>query len=140
MAAKELLEKGQDRKQQLEEEVWKEIEEHITSWEPERRRSCILKGEDLAIGTRHCYKKRRTWRMTSRRSRRKFKNWAGKKEKGYPGAGWNRKRTKAREVSQGERSLRGGPGCLKLPLHPGLFLVVRGGPVWISVDEDLHVI
>ena len=45
-----------------------------------------------------------------------------------PGAGWNRKRIKAREVSQGEGSLRGGPGKLQ----------VR--PIWISVNEDFHVI
>ena len=44
--------------------------------------------------------------MTSRRSRRKFKNWVGKKAKGFPGVGWNRKRTKAREVSQDEGSFR----------------------------------
>ena len=40
-AAKELLEEVQDRKQQLEDEVWKEIEEYIISWEKERRMSSI---------------------------------------------------------------------------------------------------
>ena len=32
----------QDRKQQLEDEVWKEMEDYIFSWEPERRRSGTL--------------------------------------------------------------------------------------------------
>ena len=41
--------------------------------------------------------KRRTWRMTSPRSRRKFKNKTGKKVRGYPGAGWKKKRTEARD-------------------------------------------
>ena len=64
-----------------------------------------------------------TWRMTSRRSRRKLKNWTGKNAKSYPGAGWNKTRTKAREASQGGVSFRGGPGCLKC--ISVLFLVVR---------------
>ena len=71
--------------------------------------------------------KRRIWRMTSRKSRLKFKNCAGKKAKGCASAWWNSERIKAREVSQGEEQLRGGPRCLKAASLPsGLFFVVRG--------------
>ena len=38
-ATKEIMEEVQDRKQQLEDEVWKEVEEYIFSWEQERRMS-----------------------------------------------------------------------------------------------------
>ena len=54
---KELLEEVQDRKQQREDEVWKEIEEYISSWETEKRRSCTInKHEDMAVGTTQCDK------------------------------------------------------------------------------------
>ena len=62
-----------------------------------------------------------------------------KEGKSYPGAGWNRMRTKAREVSRGGVSLRGGPGCLKLPLCiQGCSLWSEVKAIWISVNEDLH--
>ena len=41
-AEKELLEEVQDRKQQLEDEVWTEMEKYIVSWDPERRISSTL--------------------------------------------------------------------------------------------------
>ena len=37
-AAKELLESVQERKQQVEEELWREVDEYIFSWEPGKRR------------------------------------------------------------------------------------------------------
>ena len=40
--AKELLEAVQDRKQQLEDELWKEVDDYIFSWEPEKKRSRTL--------------------------------------------------------------------------------------------------
>ena len=77
--------------------------------------------------------------MSSRRSRRKFKNCAGKKAKSYPGAGWNRTRTKAREVSRGGVSSRGGPRCPKLPLCiQGCSLWSEVKAIWISANGDLH--
>ena len=106
-AAKELLEEIQDKQQQLEDEVWKEIEEYIISWEQERRMSSILNREDMATGNKALLQKRRTWRMTSQRPLLKFKNWAGKKSNISPGAGWNWTMAMAREVSQGLTSIRG---------------------------------
>ena len=41
-ATKELVEEVQDRKQQLEEGTWKDIEQYIISWDQERRRSSTL--------------------------------------------------------------------------------------------------
>ena len=92
-----------------------EIEEYIIVGAGKKEIK-YFKREDLAIGTKQCHKKWRTWRMSSRRSRRKFKNVAGKKAKVIQVLVWNRTRTKAREVSRGGVPLRGGPGCLKLPL------------------------
>ena len=45
-AAKELLEEVQDKKQQMEDEVWKEMEEKIPSSEPEKRRSGTLNAKN----------------------------------------------------------------------------------------------
>ena len=39
---KELLDEAQERVKQVEEDIWKDIEEYIVSWEPERRRSGTL--------------------------------------------------------------------------------------------------
>ena len=36
-----------EREQQLEQEVWKEIEEFIISWEPERRKRSATKAENV---------------------------------------------------------------------------------------------
>ena len=104
----------QDRKQQLDEEVWQEIEQYTVSWKPERRSSTLTRkfGNWYKGGKAVLTKSGEPGELTLRRSRRKFKNWAGKEEEGYPGAGWNRTRTKDREVSQGGVSLRGGPGGL----------------------------
>ena len=45
-AAKELLDEVQDRKQQLEDEVWKEMADYIFSWELEKRRSGTLNAKN----------------------------------------------------------------------------------------------
>ena len=40
--AKEPLAEVQDRRQQQEDEEWKEIEDNIASWDTERRRTCTI--------------------------------------------------------------------------------------------------
>ena len=55
-AAKELLDEVQNRKQQLEDEIWKEVEEYIISWKLERRISSILTAQIMTNGTMQYHK------------------------------------------------------------------------------------
>ena len=63
--------------------------------------------EGRAPQTRRCgiwhkavRQKQRTWRMTSQRQLRKFKDWTGQKASVPPGAGWNGKMVTVRELVQ----------------------------------------
>ena len=85
--AKELLEEVQDGKQQLDEEVWKDIEDYTLSWEPVKRTSqksgnwCRVAMRNLEI-----------WSSISMRSLQKFKNWNGVTLSGRSDAGWKKKK------------------------------------------------
>ena len=58
--ATELLEEVQDRKQQLE-DVWKEIEDYLASWETQRRRSCITNMKIWKLAQSSATKSRLGW-------------------------------------------------------------------------------
>ena len=70
-AAKELLEEVQDRKQQLEDELWKEMEDH------EQRMSGTLKAK-VCTWYRAVIRNQRIWSTTLLRLWPKSQNWVGK--------------------------------------------------------------
>ena len=55
-AANELLGEVQERRLQLEDEMWQELDNHIFTWEPGKRRSGVSERPNLATGTKQEYK------------------------------------------------------------------------------------
>ena len=55
-AATELLDEVQERKLQLEDELWQELDNYIFTWEPGKRRSASLNAKNLATGSKQPYK------------------------------------------------------------------------------------
>ena len=79
-AANELLEAVPDRKQQLENEIWKEMDDYIFSWEPEKRIGDPDR-KNLANGVEQQYEIRKSGAGLLMRLWQKSKSWVEKKRK-----------------------------------------------------------
>ena len=105
-AAKENLEEVQDRKQQLEDEVWKEVEQYIFSLEQKRRMSSFSNAKIWQVAQSSATKAENL-ENDFIEATAKVQELGWKEGKISPSAGWHRTMAMAREVSQGMTSIRG---------------------------------